>query len=66
MSTDILSPARHIIGSRYVESVKPYLLELTGLQQAAGPNDMTTKDLRTDRVLIKVDGSGLIAELVIS
>ncbi|MFS0825278.1 hypothetical protein [Pseudomonas phoenicis] len=64
MTTDPLAPARHVIGSRYVASVKPYILELTGLSQAAGPGDVTTMDIRSDRVLIQVD-DGQIAELVI-
>ncbi|WP_313738444.1 hypothetical protein [Pseudomonas sp.] len=66
MSTDILGPARHVIGSRYVESVKPYVLELTGLYHAVGPNDFTTRDIRTDRILIGVDEHGDITGLTIS
>ncbi|HEK1691447.1 hypothetical protein PpSQ1_23360 [Pseudomonas putida] len=66
MTTDILSPARHVIGSQYVESVKPYIVELTGLMSAAGPRDITTKDIRSDRVLISVDTTGIIDGLRIS
>jgi hypothetical protein len=66
MTTDILSPARHVIGSQYVESVKPYILELTGLMTAAGPRDITTMDIRSDRVLINVDNAGTIEGLRIS
>lgn len=66
MTTDILGPARHVIGSRYVESVKAYILELTGLRIAVGPNDIRTMDLRTDRVVIQADGDNRITGLVIS
>lgn len=60
MPTDVLEPARHVIGSRYVKSVKPYILELTGLKRAVGPKDPSTKDIRSDRVFIRVDGDGTI------
>lgn len=66
MTTDILSPARHVIGSRYVESVKAYILELTGLRIAVGPNEMHTMDIRSDRVLIQADGDNCITGLVIA
>lgn len=66
MSTEILAPAQHVIGSRYVESVKPYILELTGLYIAVGPNDISTKDIRRDRVFIHVDDSGCVSKLGIS
>lgn len=66
MTTDILAPARHVIGSQYVESVKPYVIELTGLKTAAGPKDMTTRDMRADRVMISVNGAGAIDGLQIA
>ena len=66
MTTDILGPARHVIGTRYVESVKPYIVELTGLASAAGPHDMITRDMRSDRVLISVDADGNIKGLSIA
>ncbi|MBJ9974584.1 hypothetical protein IAE35_08410 [Pseudomonas sp. S75] len=66
MTTDILSPARHVIGTRYVESVKAYLLELTGLHLAAGPGDVTTMDIRQDRIIIDADEAGIITQLRIS
>ncbi|MFJ9990852.1 hypothetical protein ACIQSO_08945 [Pseudomonas putida] len=66
MTIDILCPARHVIGTRYVESVKPYILELTGLAAVAGPQDITTRDIRTDRVMIGVDVHGFINGLIIS
>ncbi|WP_312934430.1 hypothetical protein [Pseudomonas sp.] len=66
MTTDILGPARHVIGTRYVESVKTYILELTGLTRACGPNDVCSKEFANDRIIISTDDSGLISHLKIS
>ncbi|WP_312934429.1 hypothetical protein [Pseudomonas sp.] len=64
MTSDALANARHLIGSRYVETVKPYLLELTGLSIAVGPDDLlVTLDIRQDRVFIEVDDQRMITEL---
>ena len=66
MTTDTLSPCSHVIGTRYVESVKPYILELTGLNLAAGPRDITTRDMRSDRIMIYVDANDRIERLQIA
>ncbi|WP_459207224.1 hypothetical protein ACSMEV_03195 [Pseudomonas sp. MLB6B] len=66
MTAEILDSAKHVIGSRYVESVKPYILELTGLQRAVRDDEMATKEMATDRVFIAVDDAGNIADLYIS
>lgn len=63
MTTDVLAAVRHLIGTRYAEDVKGLILEATGLRIAVGPNDITTMDIRTDRVIIKVDAEGLIEDL---
>ncbi|OCT21123.1 hypothetical protein [Pseudomonas putida] len=65
MTSDILGPARHLIGTRYVESIKPYIAELTGLPKIVGPDDATTMDLRTDRILVSSDEHGVITDLII-
>lgn len=65
MTANSIEQIRHLIGSRYVESVKAYIIELTGLATAAGPNDITTKDIRMDRVMISVDDQGCITDLAI-
>jgi len=62
---DVLAPVRHVIGSPYVESVKDYILALTGLRRAVGPGEPATKDIRTDRVFISVDDDGRIARLTV-
>lgn len=66
MTTDILGPVRHIIGTPYVDSIKPYILELTGLAIVAGPRDITTRDFRSDRVIIAVDEQGHISAMSVS
>lgn len=45
----------HLIGTRYVESVKGYIRELISLPLVIGPKEPATKDYRTDRVFIVVD-----------
>ncbi|HGM5582371.1 TPA: hypothetical protein ACKP22_004088 [Pseudomonas putida] len=66
MTSDILGPVRHVIGTRYVESIKPYIVELTGLPKIAGPDDIVTRDLRTDRIMISCDEHRVITELNIA
>ena len=45
----------HLIGTPYIDSVKCYIREFTALPLVIGPNDPSTRDYRTDRVLIIVD-----------
>lgn len=54
---------QHLIGTRYVESVKPYILEMTGLKYVIGPGEIATMDMRTDRMFVEVDGAGNISRL---
>ncbi|MGE7993728.1 hypothetical protein ACQKPE_22375 [Pseudomonas sp. NPDC089554] len=68
MSNDILGPARHVIGSRYVESVKAYILDLTGLSIAVGPEDPTNcepefETFMKERVRIDTDDNGNICSM---
>ncbi|MDF0733336.1 I78 family peptidase inhibitor [Pseudomonas entomophila] len=66
MTTDVLAPVRHLIGTAYSDSVKATILEATGLAVAVGPTDIATMEIRNDRVQIKVDGNGIIEDLIIS
>jgi len=50
----------HLIGTRYIDSVKCYIRELTHLPFVIGPYDPATKDYRSDRVFIVID-KGIIA-----
>ena len=64
-SSELLTPARGLIGMPYAASVKPYVLEITGLHIAVGPNDISTKDRRIDRVFIEVNDEGFISNMLI-
>ncbi|MGE7993729.1 hypothetical protein ACQKPE_22380 [Pseudomonas sp. NPDC089554] len=63
MTTDILSPARHVIGSRYIESVKAYILELTGLEIAKTVYGADTFENFPSQVRIYVDRTGIVTDL---
>lgn len=64
MTTDILGPVRHIIGSRYVETVQAYALELTGLKAVRiVKGDADLLDYRPDQLRIYMDDSGFITNL---
>lgn len=38
----------HLIGTRYVPSVKAYISELTGRTRVVGVNEVSTKEFDTD------------------
>lgn len=64
MTTDILAPARHVIGSRYVESANAYILELTGLERVkVVKGEVDTLENFSFQVRIYVDESGRISGL---
>ena len=64
MTTDILGPAHHIIGSRYVESVQAYVLELTGLEVVKVVTSIAdTLEYHHNQVRIDVDEDGNISGL---
>lgn len=60
---DLTTPVQHLIGTRYVESVKAYILEMTGLTYIVGPNEVSTMDIRTDRIYVHADEAGNISRL---
>ncbi|WP_434772982.1 I78 family peptidase inhibitor [Pseudomonas entomophila] len=64
--TDKTMLVNHLIGTRYVESVKPYILEMTGLKRVVGPNEPSTLDFRTDRIHVHTDEAGNISQLHIA
>lgn len=65
MDFDILGPVQHVIGSRYVESVKPYVLELTGESHVAGPFDAASDASPARWIGIEIDGLGRITTLTL-
>lgn len=52
---------QHLIGSRYVSSVRAYIAELTGYPRVVGPNVTTTFEANArDRIFIVVNEAGII------
>lgn len=50
----------HLIGTRYVPSVKAYISELTGRARVVGVNEVSTKEFDADRINIKADDNNCI------
>ncbi|MDF2488358.1 MAG: hypothetical protein K0S77_980 [Pseudomonas sp.] len=62
-SIDLIGAVRHLIGTRYVPSVKTYILEMTEMAIVVGPNEPATFDIRGDRVFVSTDKQGVITKL---
>lgn len=63
---DLLANVRDLIGTRYEEATKEKILEAlkeVGVRIVAGPHDITTKDMRSDRVMVSADDEGIITAL---
>lgn len=60
---DLIGAVRHLIGTRYVPSVKTYILEMTEMSIVVGPREPATFDIRDDRVFVTVDEHGEISAL---
>ncbi|MBA1191717.1 hypothetical protein G7007_02410 [Pseudomonas entomophila] len=60
---DLTTSVQHLIGTRYVESVKAYIREMTGLTYVIGPDEISTTEIRTDRIHVHVDEAGNISRL---
>ncbi|MDB6144055.1 MAG: Peptidase inhibitor family [Pseudomonas sp.] len=58
---DVVVALQHLVGSRYVPTVKAYIGELTGRARVVGPKDMTTREFDPERVHIAVDTAGNIS-----
>lgn len=56
----ITQALQHLVGTRYVPTVKAYISELTGRARVVGPNEVLTKDFRLDRVNVSIE-AGLIS-----
>ncbi|MDE1168652.1 MAG: hypothetical protein PW845_25540 [Pseudomonas sp.] len=57
---EALAALGHLIGSRYVPSIKSYISELTQRPRIVGPNEMSTKEYDTTRIHIAADAAGTI------
>ncbi|WP_129973034.1 MULTISPECIES: I78 family peptidase inhibitor [unclassified Pseudomonas] len=51
---------RHLVGSRYVASVKRYITELTERMQVFGPRDLVSREWNRERIVIGVNEAGNI------
>lgn len=65
MTADTLAPARHLIGSHYVDSVKPYIQALTGEDNIVAPGDLRPRRGYERWIQIDIDGLGRIHDLSI-
>lgn len=56
----VTTTLQHLIGSRYVPTVKAYISELTERARVVGPNDVATFDYDEQRIHIVANDNGLI------
>ena len=52
---EVLQLIKHLIGTRYVPSVKAYITELTGRDRVVGVNEASTKEIDPNRIQIRGD-----------
>jgi hypothetical protein len=57
---DVLQQLKHLIGSRYVPSVKAYISELTGHTRVVGIGEISTTEVDSSRIRIRGDEAGVI------
>ncbi|WP_122587297.1 hypothetical protein [Pseudomonas viridiflava] len=57
---EILLALQHLIGTRYVPTVKAYITELTGKTRVVGPLDASDRMLDPNRIRIAADDADLI------
>lgn len=51
---------QHLVGTRYVSSLKGYVTELTGRSRVVGPGEVATREFDVERVQIKADADAVI------
>jgi hypothetical protein len=56
----VLQHIQHLVGSRYVPSVKPYITELTGRTRVVGVDELTALDINPERIKIQGNAAGAI------
>ncbi|CAM3615646.1 hypothetical protein D3C76_1141740 [compost metagenome] len=57
---EALQQIDHLVGTRYVPSVKAYVSELTGRDRVVGINDRSTREYDPERIQIEGDADGKI------
>jgi hypothetical protein len=60
---EILQQTKHLIGTRYTESVKAYITELTGRNRVHGPGEVITREFDVNRVGVVADNDGIITAI---
>jgi hypothetical protein len=51
---------QHLVGTRYVPSLKAYISELTGRPRIVGPNEITTYEFDVERIQIRADSTEIV------
>ena len=57
---EALQLIKHLIGTRYVPSVKAYISEITGRTRVVGVNEASTKELDQNRIHLIGDANDCI------
>lgn len=57
---------QHLVGTRYIPSLKAYISELTGRPRVVGPNEITTREYDVERIHIKADPACIITGFAFS
>ncbi|MDY7567684.1 hypothetical protein QN400_18045 [Pseudomonas sp. RTC3] len=57
---EALQQIQHLIGSRYVPTVKAYISELTGRPRVVGLKDVATREFDTQRIGMTGDDAGIV------
>lgn len=57
---EVFQQTKHLIGTRYVAAVKPYISELTGRNLVVASGDIVTLNIDSSRVTVERDGDDTI------
>jgi hypothetical protein len=57
---EALKQIGHLVGTRYVPSVKAYICELTDRARVVGAGEVATREFDPQRIQIASDGNGMI------
>ena len=55
----VLEALQHLIGTRYVPTVKEYITELTARARITGPNEMQSREMDPNRITIRINGDDI-------
>ena len=63
---EVLETLTPLLGMHYFVSIKDYVGDLTGRARILGPGDLATREFDSNRVNIRIDKAGYIAEFTFS